>query len=174
MTLISRLRKYRLAGLCARWCVVALLLGMCVQVHDGDTISVLVNNKLTRIRVASIDSPELGQAFGEEAKAFMKSLCYRRQVMLAPLEIDHYGRLVARVYLPDGRNAGREMVANGYAWYFGRYHADENFKNLELKARSGRLGLWIAPKPMPPWLWRQSHPSPRGDRPNLERQTPRI
>jgi len=43
--------------------------GRCVAVSDGDTIKVLATGReLLRIRVAWIDCPELGQAFGRRAK----------------------------------------------------------------------------------------------------------
>ena len=46
--------------------------GHVVGISDGDTISVLTTDKqLLRIRVAWIDAPEMGQAFGYRAKQGM-------------------------------------------------------------------------------------------------------
>jgi endonuclease YncB( thermonuclease family) len=46
----------------------------CVGVTDGDTIKVLTTEKqLLRIRVAWIDAPVMGQAFGQRAKQFMSA-----------------------------------------------------------------------------------------------------
>jgi endonuclease YncB( thermonuclease family) len=38
--------------------------GPVVAVFDGDTIEVLHNNRLERIRLSGIDCPEKGQAYG--------------------------------------------------------------------------------------------------------------
>lgn len=135
-----------------------LLLGLCVRVHDGDTISVSHNQRLVRVRVVSIDSPEMGQPYGRAAKRFMNDLCYNKNVRLVPLEKDRFGRLVAKVYLEDGRDVGQEMVKNGMAWYDRRYHPDTRLERLEEKARAGRQGLWREPSPIPPWQWRRQHP----------------
>lgn len=148
----------RLATFFSHACCCLLLLGMCVNVHDGDTISVQTPEGTFRVRVVSIDCPELGQAYGEEALQTARALCYQQYVELEPLEVDNYGRLVARVYLPDGRDFGREMVCKGYAWYFGRYHQDATLKQLQWQARQNKLGLWQDDKPMPPWKWRRLHP----------------
>lgn len=40
------------------------IIGQVVSVHDGDTLTLLVERRPVRVRLASIDAPELGQAFG--------------------------------------------------------------------------------------------------------------
>ena len=51
--------------------------GRCVAVSDGDTIKVLATGReLLRIRVAWIDCPELGQAFGRCAMQLMRTLVH--------------------------------------------------------------------------------------------------
>ena len=42
--------------------------GSVVSVLDGDTIEVLHNTHLERVRLSGIDCPEKGQAFGKRAK----------------------------------------------------------------------------------------------------------
>jgi endonuclease YncB( thermonuclease family) len=77
--------------------------GRCVAVSDGDTIKVLATGReLLRIRVAWIDCPELGQAFGK------------------PHAIDRYGRTVAMVFV-DGRDVGLELIKVGLAWAYEYY-----------------------------------------------------
>ena len=160
--------------------ILLVLMGVCVQVHDGDTISVIHENKTIRVRLVSIDSPELGQPYGRSAKNFMTQLCLKENVRVVPLEIDKYRRLVARVYLEDGRELSREMAAHGYAWYYGRYHEDLNIKALQDNARGARLGLWQEPNPTPPWEWRkqnsssQSSSSPNNNHDILEKQILRL
>jgi endonuclease YncB( thermonuclease family) len=159
--LIARLR--RLWGnfgksLLSRAGVLLLLLGLCTQVNDGDTITVKMGSKYRRIRLAGIDAPELGQKYGPQARAFLNQLCYRRQVTLLPLATDAYGRMVAQVRLADGQNLNRAMVRHGYAWYFNRYQEDKELARLQAQARKARLGLWSQKQPQPPWQWRRQHP----------------
>ncbi|MDR1396357.1 MAG: thermonuclease family protein [Desulfarculales bacterium] len=138
--------------------VLLLLVGLCTKVNDGDTITVRAGQQYIRVRLASIDAPEFTQDYGQEARLFLNRLCYRQKVSLLPLEKDAYGRTVARVYLPDGRDVSKEMVGKGYAWYFRNYHEDRELAGLERQARSARLGLWSQDKPQPPWQWRRQHP----------------
>jgi endonuclease YncB( thermonuclease family) len=71
-------------------------------------------------------------------------------------DLDRYGRTVGDVTLPDGRNLSQEVVHAGYAWWFRQYSADYRLATLEARARSGHLGLWADPNPVPPWEWRRS------------------
>lgn len=53
-----------------------------VSIQDGDTIEVLHNQHLERIRLSSIDCPEKGQAYGQKAKQAASELVYGKQVTL--------------------------------------------------------------------------------------------
>src|SRR5262249_3187170 len=69
--------------------------GHCFGVTDGDTIRVLSSdNQEIRVRLAFIDAPEKGQAFGQRAKQAMSELVFGKDVELRPHTIDRYGRLV--------------------------------------------------------------------------------
>ena len=74
--------------------------GRCVAVSDADTIKVLATGReLLRIRVAWIDAPEMGQAFGRRVKQFMGALVFGKYVELRPQAIDRYGRTVATAFV---------------------------------------------------------------------------
>ena len=83
---------------------------------DGDTIRVLTPDKQQiRVRIAFIDAPEKGQAFGQRARAAMSELVFDKDVELLPHSIDRYGRLVARVIV-EGQDAGLELLKQGLCW----------------------------------------------------------
>ena len=44
------------------------LVGKTVGISDGDTITVLVDRREVKVRVAGIDAPEKKQAFGQRSK----------------------------------------------------------------------------------------------------------
>lgn len=79
---------------------------------------------------------------------------------IQPTGIDKYGRTLANVILPDGRNLSQELVRQGYAWWFRKYSKDEQLGRLEADARVAKRGLWADPKPVPPWEWRASKQRP--------------
>jgi micrococcal nuclease len=83
--------------------------GRCVATVDGDTIKVLIAEKeLVRVRVAWIDAPEMGQAFGMRAKQAMSKLVFGQDVEVRFQTIDRYGRMVAMVFV-KGSDAGLEL-----------------------------------------------------------------
>lgn len=137
------------------------LRGRCVAVIDGDTVEVVIDqHQLLRIRVAWIDAPEIGQAFGNAAKQAMARLVFGREVELRPHVWDRYGRLVAMVIV-DHTDAGLELVKQGLAWAYWRYlpeaSADiqDSYRTAHETAQANRLGLWQDASPMAPWNFRK-------------------
>jgi len=136
--------------------------GRCVAVSDGDTIKVLATGReLLRIRVAWIDCPEMGQAFGSRAKQFMSALVFGKDVELRPHGADRYGRTVAMVFV-DGRDVGLMLIKAGLAWAYEYYlpeatpQIQAQYSAAETAARVSRKGLWVDGKSaVPPWEWRR-------------------
>jgi micrococcal nuclease len=129
-----------------------------VRVVDGDTLDVdapdTVNQrKTTRIRLWGVDTPETVkpntpvQHFGPEASAFVKDRCTGQQVRLEldrSQTRDKYKRLLAYVYLPDGRMLNRVLIEEGYGYADPRFdHAYQaEFLRLQDRARRAERGLW--------------------------------
>jgi endonuclease YncB( thermonuclease family) len=95
--------------------------GRITGVVDGDTINVLIQAKQPisvhqqiRVRIAFIDAPEKGQAFGQRAKQAMSELIFGKDAKIRPQAIDRSGRVVARV-LVDNQDAGLELLKQGLA-----------------------------------------------------------
>ncbi len=131
--------------------------GKVVAVADGDTITVLRDRTQVRIRLDGIDCPESGQAFGRRAKAFTSLLAFGNVVTIRPRNKDRYGRTVAEVVLPDGRNLNHELVQAGFAWWFRKYaRHDAELARLEAEAQAAKRGLWSDRHPVPPWDWRSA------------------
>jgi endonuclease YncB( thermonuclease family) len=146
--------------------------GTVTRVWDGDTVSVSVEGRDIRVRLAGIDAPEHDQPFGSEARARMASLLDGASVRLEGEKTDRYGRLVAKVWVqaPDCRqcsqtlDAGLALLTEGLAWWYRQYRSEQSeedqgrYEFAEKEARAKRAGLWSDPDPTPPWNW------PRGDR----------
>jgi endonuclease YncB( thermonuclease family) len=123
-----------------------------VGISDGDTITVLIERTPVRVRLSGIDCPEIGQDFGTRAKAATSELAFGKAVTIHWRGHDRFGRIVADVILPDGRNVNHELVRRGLAWWYRNYAPhDPILPKLEAEARAAKLGLWSQPNPVPPW-----------------------
>jgi endonuclease YncB( thermonuclease family) len=135
--------------------------GRITGIVDGDTINVLIlGKKQIRVRLAFVDAPEKGQAFGQRAKQAMSELAFGKDVKLRPHTVDRYGRLVARVII-DNQDAGLELLKEGLCWVYEKYvneapsEIQTSYWAAQAAARSGKAGLWQDPGPVPPWEWRK-------------------
>lgn len=127
-----------------------------VAVTDGDSLRVLRDGREERIRLHGVDAPERAQPYSSRAKQLASSLVFGKVVQVQVLEADRYGRTVARVLLPDGRDLGHELVREGLAWWYRQYAADDEvLRALEDEARRARRGLWADRSPQPPWEFRR-------------------
>jgi len=132
------------------------VLARVVSVHDGDTLTVLIERKPVKVRLTDIDAPELRQPFGTRSKQSLSELCFGK---LAALEVrgrDRYRRALARVTCA-GTDANAEQVRRGYAWTYVRYvRADSRLHGIQTEARAAQRGLWADAAPVPPWSWRRN------------------
>ena len=117
---------------------------------DGDTV-VLVGGE--RVRYIGVDTPELHhprkpvQPYAREAMEFNRRLVEGEKVRLE-LDVeqrDKYGRLLAYVFLEDGRFVNAELLKEGYAQLLTippnvRYV--DLFTGLQKQAREAKRGLW--------------------------------
>ena len=94
--------------------------GKVTYVVDGDTLDVrLTSGKTERVRVIGIDSPERGVCGASDATQATRSLAGDKNVTLVGDGTqdtrDRYGRLLAYVWLPSGKDLGYQLVAEGHA-----------------------------------------------------------
>ncbi len=134
-----------------------VLMGPCriIAIADGDTFTILQDKKQIRIRIDAIDAPESGMPFSKNSKKYLSALCFNRYVTLNVKTTDRYGRLVARVTLPDGRDLSAEMIRAGMAWHYKKYSKDKVLAALEVQARASGKGLWHDKNPIAPWEFRK-------------------
>ncbi len=137
------------------------LIGPVTRVSDGDSITVANDAGLKhKIRLRGIDTPELGQPYGTEAKDFMRSLVDQQRVCIEGDELDRYNRILGTVFLDDD-NINLKVIKAGYAWHY-KFYQDEQtpenrqaYSDAEVQARQANSGLWTEPDPIAPWDWRK-------------------
>jgi micrococcal nuclease len=134
------------------------LRGTVTHVVDGDTLDVrLTSGKTERIRLIGIDTPERGACFTSEATARARQLAMSKPVVLrgdATQDTrDRYGRLLAYVWLPGGKDLGYQLVAGGQAKVYVYRNAFERlsaYRKAEADAKSAKAGQWRACSPVRP------------------------
>jgi endonuclease YncB( thermonuclease family) len=130
--------------------------GLVVSVHDGDTLTVLVEKQQIKVRLAEIDAPELRQPFGNRSKQSLAELCFQVTAKVEQIARDRYGRSVGKVEC-TGVDAGAHQVATGMAWVYDRYSKPSSpLYRLQDGAKAARRGLWAESEPVPPWEWRRA------------------
>lgn len=130
------------------------LVGAVTAVTDGDTLRVQLASGPIRVRLDSIDAPEVTQPHGRAAKAALERLVERGPVELEVMTQDRHERLVAVVYA-NGRNVNEQMVRSGAAWAYREYLKDRRYCQWEDRARRERRGLWAQPGWVYPSDWRR-------------------
>lgn len=136
--------------------------GQVVGVIDGDSLRVMHNGHAEQVRLNGIDCPEQGQAFGKRAKQATSDLAFSQQVTVHAIGKDRFERTLATVVLPGGKNLNRELVKNGWCWWFRKYApSDTELEALEQSARIAKKGLWVDPAPVPPWEYRKAQRRPK-------------
>jgi endonuclease YncB( thermonuclease family) len=128
--------------------------GKVVRVHDGDTLTILINKRQIPVRLVEIDAPELHQAFGRRSQESLSGMCAGQQAHVVQQGHDRYKRVLGRVTC-GGFDANTEQVRRGMAWVFVRYAPKHSpLYRLQPEARIEQRGLWNDPHAVPPWDYR--------------------
>jgi endonuclease YncB( thermonuclease family) len=129
------------------------------KVYDGDTVTASCEQGKLKVRVYGIDAPEMGQKpWGERSRDLMRGMIPSDEVMLQIMDIDRYGRVVARI-LHGNQDLGLRLVREGGAVVYERYNEFEVYRAAQLQARQERVGIWSESGPhQEPWEWRKLNP----------------
>jgi len=147
--------------------------GRVVEVIDGDTLRVEDNGKTETVRLLGVDSPELAQSYGPQAKKFTSDLALDNEVTLDARAAEEDGRYPAMVTLADGRVVNREVLAAGFGWFCETdAPSDPELIRLSAKAIVAKVGLWSEPTPLAPWDFRRDAkkalPEPLAEQPPIK------
>jgi micrococcal nuclease len=152
------------AGIKAR--LIELPDGQVKYVMDGDTLIIAKGDGEIRVRLDSIDCPEDGQPWGDNARSGLIKLVGGRTVRLEEHGLDFHGRTLATIYVSEAQgtewmNVNERMVTLGHAWVMRLYYdhlpweRQKRLNELEALAKSKKVGLWGTENPVPPWNWRK-------------------
>ena len=109
------------------------------RIIDGDTF-VLTNKQ--EIRLMSVNAPEAGLCGSQEATDKLKSLIEGKKVRLEGDLNDHFGRLLALVYVDDIL-VNKEIILSGWARFTSTASSEsENLKAAFQTAKTEKLGVF--------------------------------
>lgn len=134
-------------SLCSAWP------GKVVSVSSGDTIKVLHNSKVEKIRLYGIYAPEQKQSFGKKARDFASSFVVGENVEVERIGTGRYNWNGALVSV-SGETINELMIINGYAWVHRQYCKEKfcaDWIKMEDAARQEKKGVWSDPNITPPW-----------------------
>lgn len=115
-----------------------------VRVIDGDTFEIESGEK---VRMIGINTPEISDIFGKEAKYYLSELILNKTVELQSDNIskdrDRYQRLLRYVIL-DGTDINKLLIADGFAFAYLKYRFGKknNYKQAQIQARAENKGIW--------------------------------
>ena len=130
------------------------LVGKVVDVHDGDSITVLVDKVQYKVRLDGIDAPEAKQAFGEASRKSLAAIVAGKNVTLTWSKKDRYGRTLGKV-AAAGVDVNLTQVKAGMAWHFTSYNKEQKYADAQADAKAKKLGLWVDQKAIAPWEFRK-------------------
>lgn len=120
-------------------------------VHDGDSIRLHDGRK---IRIIGINAPEVArdpkpaEALANKARDRLRQLLKNKpqiQLRHGREKYDRYNRLLAHVYLADGRNVSEQLLTEGLAYALtvppNLWQLD-CYRQAEQAARKNKKGLW--------------------------------
>lgn len=122
--------------------------GTVTKVVDGDTLMVKMSGKAERVRLIGIDAPEMtGECYASQAKSAAQRLAQGKRVRLlgdrGQVRRDRFGRLLAYVILPSGRDLGGQLIAGGFGKVFvARFARLPSYRAFESSAKRKPVGVW--------------------------------
>lgn len=137
-----------------------LLQGSVTAVQDGDTLTLSVSGVSHKVRLDSIDAPELAQPFGYVSQSTLSNSVLGKSVKVAYAKTDQYDRIVGAVFTDSCQYINLSQVATGMAWFYKAYQCEVSaavryqFTQAQDQAVESRSGLWVQNDPEAPWFYR--------------------
>lgn len=114
------------------------------KIFDGDTFETETGEK---VRLIGINTPEISDIFGQEAKQHLADLIDGKIIDLQTDNLsndrDRYSRLLRYVIL-DGIDINKRMISDGFAFAYLKYHFEKanDYKKAQLTASEENKGMW--------------------------------
>ncbi|MCI5138129.1 MAG: thermonuclease family protein [Candidatus Electrothrix sp. AR1] len=135
-----------------------------VDIEDGDTIRVILDNSPFTVSLYGIDSPERTQPHGVQAVQAVTKLLNRKKIKLQIYDKDGTNHRCLAVVSVGEKNVNELLVKGGHAWVQKEYCYESfctDWISSQAKAKAAKKGLWSYPESIAPWVWRSMPPERR-------------
>lgn len=136
-----------------------------VKVADGDTATVKLNKKGSRVSVRfyGADTPESEwkgkwpeQPHASKSKQFTISKLKNKKVTVAFTGDGTFSRCVGEIFV-NGKSHSEALIKNGHAWWYSKYAPNrQDLRQAQITAQRANKGLWESPNPIAPWTYRHN------------------
>lgn len=131
------------------------LTGKVVSVIDGNTVELVTDESESyKILLFGIDSPELGQEYGDKAHQLLQKMILDKKVNVKIQGKDRWGNRLGIVLIEGILDPRLELLRAGLAWTAEKDPIQE-LESIKEKAREKGKGLWKEKDPTPPWTYRR-------------------
>ena len=129
--------------------------GKVIDILSGDVIKVSTPSGNRILRLNHIDAPEYGQPYYQNSIRCLSKLIYKKKVLVYIEDEDLLNTPLVTIIF-NTKNINKEMVAEGYAWWYSFYSTDLAYLDLERNAKKEKIGLWCHhEQPLEPWIYRE-------------------
>jgi endonuclease YncB( thermonuclease family) len=137
------------------------LAGTVVEIHDGDTITIICLKRPLQVRLMGIDAPDKEQPYAEASRQHLSDLILNQFVVVEYSGLGTHALIVGRVFLKE-TDVGAQMIRDGVAWYDRPYDTiltesqRQMYAACELAARAEHRGIWQDQNPVSPWEFKEA------------------
>lgn len=136
-----------------------------LQVSDGDTVTLEVDEGKVRCRLYGIDAPEKKQSYGEDSRRYLMQIVLGKKVVYEIKGTDMYRRSICILKVVHAQGefvVNEQMLKMGMAWAYVQYlkknRADlKKYLELQTSAIKNGFGLWQDSNPQAPWEYRRAN-----------------
>src|SRR6185369_688056 len=121
----------------------------------GNTFEMVAeDNESYKIMLYGVDSPEIGQQFGDKAKKFLEKLMLNKNITANIQGKDRKGTRLGITLVNGTLDPRFELLQEGLAWTAERNPLAE-LEAIKESAKAKGKGLWSESEPTPPWIYRR-------------------
>ena len=128
------------------------IVGKVVGVHDGDTLTLRTEDETLKVRLSDIDTPELGQPFGNNAKQALSAVAFGKTATIKSCGKDRYGRTLGYIY---SKTPSHQHDNGAYGDGVVVSASRQDGRTRERCAKANKISLWADKNAIAPWDWRK-------------------
>lgn len=126
-----------------------------IEVHSGDSLTVLEQGKPLKLHLADVEAPKLDQPYGLAARRSLENLCKSKNASYQRPP-GPKTKVIRAVVLCADVDAGRMQLKRGLAWVRPGPKTDPALTLIQDFVWRDGIGLWADANPVPPWEWTES------------------